>query len=111
MKIISANWIVTCDENSSIIENGAVVFDDKIIEEVIEVKEVIKKKWYEKKPVIASFFGTIGYTLLQSKDAIIDYLKALDFKYYLIALCIFSLIAYYGLFKQPKPLEEDKKEG
>ncbi len=32
MKIISANWIVTCDENNSIIENGAVVFDDKIIE-------------------------------------------------------------------------------
>ena len=32
MKIISANWIVTCDENNSIIENGAVVFNDKIIE-------------------------------------------------------------------------------
>jgi cytosine/adenosine deaminase-related metal-dependent hydrolase len=30
MKIISANWVVTCDENDSIIENGAVVFDDKI---------------------------------------------------------------------------------
>uniref|UniRef100_UPI0040482D5B aminofutalosine deaminase family hydrolase n=1 Tax=Aliarcobacter sp. TaxID=2321116 RepID=UPI0040482D5B len=30
MKIISANWVVTCDENNSIIENGAVVFDDKI---------------------------------------------------------------------------------
>ena len=32
MKIISANWVVTCDENSSIIKNGAVVFNDKIIE-------------------------------------------------------------------------------
>ena len=32
MKIISANWVVTCDENNSIIKNGAVVFDDKIIE-------------------------------------------------------------------------------
>lgn len=32
MKIISANWIVTCDENNSIIKNGAVVFDDKIME-------------------------------------------------------------------------------
>ena len=32
MKIISANWLVTCDENNSIIENGAVVFDEKIIE-------------------------------------------------------------------------------
>lgn len=84
--------------------------DDKIIEEVKEVKEVIKKKWYEKKPVIASFFGTIGYTLLESKDAIIDYLKALDFKYYLIAMCVFSLIAYYGLFKKPKPLEENKED-
>jgi aminodeoxyfutalosine deaminase len=30
MKIISANWVVTCDENNSIIQNGAVVFDDKI---------------------------------------------------------------------------------
>jgi len=30
MKIISANWVVTCDENNSIIENGAVVYDDKI---------------------------------------------------------------------------------
>ena len=32
MKIISANWLVTCDENNSIIENAAVVFDDKIQE-------------------------------------------------------------------------------
>ena len=32
MKIISANWVVTCDENSSIIEDGAVVFDEKIID-------------------------------------------------------------------------------
>ena len=32
MKIISANWVVTCDENDSIIENGAVAFSDKIID-------------------------------------------------------------------------------
>ncbi|MFY9087920.1 aminofutalosine deaminase family hydrolase [Arcobacter aquimarinus] len=32
MKIISANWVITCDENNRIIKNGAVVFDDKIIE-------------------------------------------------------------------------------
>ena len=32
MKIISANWVVTCDENGSIIEDGAVVFDEKIID-------------------------------------------------------------------------------
>ena len=37
MKIISANWLVTCDENSSIIENGAIVFDDKIIEIIKKV--------------------------------------------------------------------------
>jgi len=42
MKIISANWIVTCDENSRIIKNGAVVFDDKIIE-VDSLLEIEKK--------------------------------------------------------------------
>lgn len=43
MKIISANWVVTCDENSSIIKNGAVVFDDKIIE--IDTLINIEKKY------------------------------------------------------------------
>jgi len=43
MKIISANWLVTCDENSSIIENGAVVFDDKIID--IDSLSNIEKKY------------------------------------------------------------------
>ena len=43
MKIISANWIVTCDENNSIIKNGAVVFDDKIIE--IDTLINIEKKY------------------------------------------------------------------
>lgn len=43
MKIISANWIVTCDENNSIIENGAVVFDDKIIE--VDTLSNIEKKF------------------------------------------------------------------
>lgn len=43
MKIISANWVVTCDENSSIIENGAVVFDDKIIE--VDTLSNIEKKY------------------------------------------------------------------
>lgn len=42
MKIISANWLVTCDENSRIIKNGAVVFDDKIIE-VDSLLEIEKK--------------------------------------------------------------------
>ena len=43
MKIISANWLITCDENNSIIENGAVVFDEKIIE--IDSLENIEKKY------------------------------------------------------------------
>ena len=43
MKIISANWLVTCDENNSIIENAAVVFDDKIQE--IDTLTNIEKKY------------------------------------------------------------------
>ena len=43
MKIISANWIVTCDENNRIIKNGAVVFDDKILE--IDTLVNIEKKY------------------------------------------------------------------
>jgi aminodeoxyfutalosine deaminase len=43
MKIISANWLVTCDENNSIIENGAVVFDDKIKD--IDSLSNIEKKY------------------------------------------------------------------
>ena len=43
MKIISANWIVTCDENNRIIKNGAVVFDDKIVE--IDTLLNIEKKY------------------------------------------------------------------
>ena len=42
MKIISANWIVTCDENNSIIKNGAVVFNDKI-EEINTLSNIEKK--------------------------------------------------------------------
>lgn len=43
MKIISANWIITCDKNNTIIENGAVVFDETIIE--IDNLENIEKKY------------------------------------------------------------------
>lgn len=43
MKIISANWIVTCDENNTIIKNGAVVFVDKILD--IDTLENIEKKY------------------------------------------------------------------
>lgn len=31
MKILTAKWVLTCDENNSIIEDGAIVFDEKII--------------------------------------------------------------------------------
>ena len=43
MKIISANWVVTCDENDGIIENGAVVYDDKIQD--IDTLTNIEKKY------------------------------------------------------------------
>jgi len=43
MNIVSANWILTCDENNSIIKDGAIVFDDKIIE--IDTLENIKSKY------------------------------------------------------------------
>lgn len=43
MKILSSKWVVTCDENNSIIENGAIVFSDKIID--IDTKENIQKKY------------------------------------------------------------------
>jgi len=32
MKFIHANWLLTCDENFTIIENGAIVFDQKIVD-------------------------------------------------------------------------------
>lgn len=43
MQVISANWLLTCDEYHSIIENGAVVFDEKIID--IDTLENIRKKY------------------------------------------------------------------
>lgn len=43
MKILSAKWVITCDENFSIIENGAIVFEDKIVD--IDTIENIKKKY------------------------------------------------------------------
>jgi cytosine/adenosine deaminase-related metal-dependent hydrolase len=32
MKLMYANWLLTCDDNFKIIENGAIAFDDKIID-------------------------------------------------------------------------------
>lgn len=43
MKIISASWIITCDENSTIIKNGAIVYDKKIID--IGTLDFIKEKY------------------------------------------------------------------
>lgn len=43
MKILSAKWVITCDENFSIIENGAIVFNEKIID--IDTQENIQKKY------------------------------------------------------------------
>jgi cytosine/adenosine deaminase-related metal-dependent hydrolase len=43
MNIISANWIITCNENSSIIKNGAIVYAEQIIE--IASLEAIEKKY------------------------------------------------------------------
>ena len=43
MKILSAKWVLTCDENFSIIEDGAIVFSDKIID--IDTIKNIKHKY------------------------------------------------------------------
>ncbi|MEA1913689.1 MAG: metal-dependent hydrolase [Campylobacterota bacterium] len=32
MKLLSASWVITCDENNTIIKNGGVVFDQSIID-------------------------------------------------------------------------------
>jgi cytosine/adenosine deaminase-related metal-dependent hydrolase len=43
MKILSCDYLVTCDENFSVIEDGAIVFDEKIIH--IDTKKNIQKKY------------------------------------------------------------------
>ena len=43
MNILSARWVITCDENFSIIENGAIVFNEKIVD--IDTIDNIKKKY------------------------------------------------------------------
>ncbi len=43
MKILSASWIITCDDNSTIIKDGVIVYDKKIIE--VGIKEIILKKY------------------------------------------------------------------
>lgn len=43
MNFLTSDWILTCDENFTIIENGAIVFDEKIID--IDTKENLKQKY------------------------------------------------------------------
>ena len=43
MNILSAKWVITCDENNSIIKNGAIVFEDKIVD--IDTIDNIRKKY------------------------------------------------------------------
>ncbi|WP_417328232.1 aminofutalosine deaminase family hydrolase [Halarcobacter sp.] len=45
MKILSASWIITCNEDSAIIKDGAIVFDEKIID--VGTKEFIENKYPE----------------------------------------------------------------
>lgn len=43
MKIIKASWVITCDENSTIIKNGAIVYDRRIID--IGTHKYIEEKY------------------------------------------------------------------
>lgn len=43
MKILSASWIITCNEDSTIIKDGAIVFDEKIID--VGTSTFIKDKY------------------------------------------------------------------
>ncbi len=43
MKILTASWIITCDENSTIIKDGAVIYDKKIID--IGTIDFLKEKY------------------------------------------------------------------
>ncbi len=63
MQIISAKWVVTCDENSSVIEDGAIVYDQHIID--VDSKENIEKKYpnlyiHESKPNTVLMPGLIN---------------------------------------------------
>ena len=43
MKILKASWVVTCDDNSTIIKDGAIVFNKKIID--IATIDIVKEKY------------------------------------------------------------------
>ncbi len=43
MQIISASWLIICDKNNSVIKNGAIVYDEKIID--IDTLDSIKNKY------------------------------------------------------------------
>ncbi|MFA9372674.1 MAG: metal-dependent hydrolase [Poseidonibacter sp.] len=56
MKILSAKWVITCDEDFSIIKDGAIVFTDKILD--IDTLENIQIK-YPNKEIIQSKDNTV----------------------------------------------------
>lgn len=63
MKLQGASWLLTCDENSTIIQNGGIVFDDKIVE--IGLFDTLKKKYpnittFEPKPNTVIMPGLIN---------------------------------------------------
>ena len=43
MNFITANWLLTCDNNFTVIKNGGIVFDEKIIE--VGEAEILKEKF------------------------------------------------------------------
>lgn len=47
MKILAAKWVFTCDENSGIIEDGAIVYNKQIID--VDTLENIQKTIHQLK--------------------------------------------------------------
>ncbi|WP_044416028.1 aminofutalosine deaminase family hydrolase [Halarcobacter anaerophilus] len=47
MKILKASWVISCDENNTIIKDGAVAFDKKII--AVATEDFIKEKYPDSK--------------------------------------------------------------
>ena len=43
MRFLKADWIISCDDNFNIIENGAIVFDDKIVD--IGLATILEEKY------------------------------------------------------------------
>ena len=73
--------------------------DDVVIEELKQLQEKAKPVWYKTKKFFVGLFGTILTTIYQNQEQILDYLKGIDFKWYLLAACIVSVLTYMGLKK------------